>query len=177
MPASTHSVASLLEHIDRVGLRVTGARSPGHGRIELEVCAGHGQGSVDRMVAQGWPQRQSHVVLHHHADGSHASMEVVEGIWLTWRQAGPERMDPAADRRLLAFEVGQGEDGVEEEVVMASTADEAATYYARGWGLPEGSLVSVVWRDLREPGHARASARHDLLFRVVDAGRVVRLAG
>lgn len=170
----------ILLDLERAGLDCVGARVVGGGELELRVTPRGPATVAGEAVSRAFPGRISHMLWERLPEGTRARTQVTPGVWVSWRESGPlaEVGAPAHDReRLLAFEVAKGDGGADEEVVMAASPDEAATYYAQGWGLPQGALVSVAWEDRSGTRHPALPARQTRFYRVIGAGRVATLPG
>lgn len=179
---SPHTVVGVLRVLEHVGLECIGARVLPGDEIELRVAMRLGLGDPGQAIQQAWPDRGSHLLMERLSDITRARLLVAHGVWVSWQASsdlhGHSSRAPVPDHRLTAFEVRKGEGGSDEEVVMATSPDEAAAYYARGWGLDQGALVAVAWEEARGAHlHPALSGRHMRLYRVLPQGRVATLPG
>lgn len=169
---SSRSTAELLYRLAAAGLQCTGVIALSADEIELWVASQRDAVPTSDCVARGFPGAHSRIQVERRPDGLRFRLEVGPGFWISW-SGEPAPRSPNEEPRLLAFEVTRGDDARGEEVVMAGSPDEAASYYARGWGLPQGALVHVVWEDsVRGAAQALLPARQQRLFRVIGPGLV-----
>lgn len=181
--SSPSSVVEVLLTLERVGLECIGARALGSQELELRVASRRGDVDPGTAIQQAWPSRSSHLLLERLPDAVRARLLVRQGLWVAWQaprtpvgRHAPERERQA--NRMVAYEVHKGEGDRDEEVVMAASPDQAAAYYAQGWGLTQGTLLTVAWEERTDPRrHTAAVSRQTRLFRVLNAGRVATLPG
>lgn len=165
-------MAELLRRLSDGGLQCTGASATGLDEIDLWV-GGLLEGTpTTELLARAFPGAMGGLVVQRRPEGQRLRLELAPGLWVSWSEAGPLPAEATAPR-LQAYEVGLGDEAEAEaeEVVMAGTPDEAAGYYARGWGLRTGALVLVTWEDAG-PQAAILDGRQQRLFRVVGPGLV-----
>lgn len=148
-PVATRSLADVLTRIARLGLSCVGAGLRPDGSVELRVQHELRLERTGEAVRAGWPGAVASVQRERHGDATSHAVEVQPGLWLTWRVPAPRPSTrtppppPVRTDRLAAYHVGVSDQDGDAEVVLASSADEAAACYAEGWGLRPGTVLAV----------------------------------
>lgn len=136
----------------RAEVNCVGAGLRPDGAVELQLEHSKGQSRTGDAVRAAWPGALSSVLMEHTHEGPRFTIEVLQGLWLTWcapaRLAEPAPLapppQPVPSGRLRAFHVAVSDADGDAEVVLASTPDEAAACFASGWGLSAGTVLAVV---------------------------------
>lgn len=147
-PEATRALADILARLARLGLSCVGAGLRPDGSVELRIQHEHRLERTGEAVRSGWPGAVASVHRERSGEASNHAVEVQAGLWLTWRvptprPASPPAAPPRPADRLAAYHVGVSDQDGDSEVVLASSAGEAAACYAEGWGLRPGTVLAV----------------------------------
>jgi len=151
----TNALAATLTRLLRANIRCIGATLRQDGSVALLVEHREAPERTEDAMRAAWPRALMSVLVDYTAEGPRFAITVRRDLWLCWRAPTtaaksdpPATCHPPAGTRILAFDVSLADDENPPEVVLASTAIEAAICFTRGWDLSQGTIIFVVEQPL-----------------------------